>query len=291
MGDDTKNENIEQALVKQDHTDLVHLKQMKEMRDILRGAHWTCEGLNVSKPAPLLRPEHNLNGSQWHAKVEKKRDEILESRIKSISTSNKKENLNIKFKSNQVKIVDKHYLEKRFHLSEFKTSVDSTSLHFKLNHEQDRAFRIVANHAISPYIDQLRMYIGGMGGTGKTQVLKALVHFFEQQKESHQIMIVAPTGSAAALLGGSTYHSAFGINERAEVSNDSSRVMTCLTGVDYVFLEEVSMLSAYDMHKISAKLEEILGIKDKPFGGLNMIFAGDFAQLPPIHRENASLYG
>ncbi len=79
MGDDTKNENIEQALVKQDHTDLVHLKQMKEMRDILRGAHWTCEGLNVSKPAPLLRPEHNLNGSQWHAKVEKKRDEILES--------------------------------------------------------------------------------------------------------------------------------------------------------------------------------------------------------------------
>ncbi len=118
------------------------------------------------------------------------------------------------------------------------------------------------------------MYIGGMGGTGKTQVLKALVHFFEQQKESHQIMIVAPTGSAAALLGGSYLSFAFGINERAEVSNDSSRVMTCLTGVDYVFLEEVSMLSAYDMHKISAKLEEILGIKDKPFGGLNMIFAG-----------------
>ena len=46
------------------------------------------------------------------------------------------------------------------------------------------------------------MYLGGMGGTGKSQVLKALSYFFETRNESHQFTIFAPTGSAAALLGG-----------------------------------------------------------------------------------------
>ncbi|PBK85070.1 hypothetical protein ARMGADRAFT_899003, partial [Armillaria gallica] len=167
----------------------------------------------------------------------------------------------------EVKIVDKKYLERRYHSAEFKASVDSISTDFNLNNEQDRAFRIVANHATSPYSDQLRMYIGGMGSTGKTQVLKALVKFFELRHEAHRILIVAPTGTAAALLGGYTYHSAFGINERTQGDGDGSKVMSTLTGVDYVFLDEVSMLSAYDMHKISRKLCLVLGVKHKPFGG------------------------
>ena len=58
------------------------------------------------------------------------------------------------------------------------------------------------------------MYIGGMGGTGKSQVLKALKCFFELRKESHRFVVVAPTGNAAALLAGSTYHYLFGINDR-----------------------------------------------------------------------------
>ena len=47
-----------------------------------------------------------------------------------------------------------------------------------LNKEQERAFRIVANHATNHYSESLKMYIGGIGGTGKSQVLKALTHFF-----------------------------------------------------------------------------------------------------------------
>ena len=37
-----------------------------------------------------------------------------------------------------------------------------------------------ANHASSKNQEQLKMYIGGMGGTGKSQVIKALVKFFEK---------------------------------------------------------------------------------------------------------------
>jgi hypothetical protein len=45
------------------------------------------------------------------------------------------------------------------------------------------------------------MYIGGMAGTGKSQMIKALTTFFERQNESHHIVITAPTGTAAALVG------------------------------------------------------------------------------------------
>jgi hypothetical protein len=118
-----------------------------------------------------------------------------------------------------------------------------------------------------------------------------LSYFFETRNESHRFTIVAPTGSAAALLGGSTYHHLFGINEYTKKSN-MSQVKSHLEGIEYVFLDEVSMLSARDMYKISYQLSCVLNGYDKPFGGMNMVFAGDFAQLPPaMGGENISLYG
>ena len=46
-----------------------------------------------------------------------------------------------------------------------------------------------------------------MGGTGKSQVLKALVEFFKDKNESYCIIIIAPIDCAATLLNGLTYHS------------------------------------------------------------------------------------
>ncbi|KAK0197647.1 hypothetical protein F5146DRAFT_872538, partial [Armillaria mellea] len=135
--------------------------------------------------------------------------------------------------------------------------VDTVAMAYKLNKEQDRAFRIVTQHAESPLPEQLRMYIGGMGGTGKTQVLRALIKYFELRDESHRLIRVAPTGTAASLVGGSTYHYMFGINEftKGEVSKKSlGEVKDRTDGVEYVFFDEVSMLSCSDLYKISARL-------------------------------------
>ena len=49
-----------------------------------------------------------------------------------------------------------------------------------MNNEQERAFRIIANHVQSKGSPQLKMYMGGMGGKGKSRVIKALVSFFEK---------------------------------------------------------------------------------------------------------------
>jgi PIF1-like helicase len=70
----------------------------------------------------------------------------------------------------------------------------------------------------------LKMYIGGMAGTGKSQVIKALIRYFEMKEQSFIFLIMAPTGAAAALVSGSTYHSVLGIN--GYQANESVKTMS-----------------------------------------------------------------
>ncbi|KDQ26092.1 hypothetical protein PLEOSDRAFT_1035322, partial [Pleurotus ostreatus PC15] len=155
---------------------------------------------------------------------------------------------------NTVTVVDKSYLEAAYVPKNHCKIIQDCVSKFSLNKEQNRAFTIVANHSVAENSGQLKMYIGGMGGTGKSQVLKALVHLFESRNESHKLLVVAPTASAACLLpGGMTYHSAFGINfavSKKILSTTKER----LEGVSYVFFDEISMCSARDLHNISVRI-------------------------------------
>jgi hypothetical protein len=40
------------------------------------------------------------------------------------------------------------------------------------------------------------------------------------------------------------------------------------------------MISCNDNYKISSQLAKVLNELELPYGGMNMIFSGDFAQLP-----------
>jgi hypothetical protein len=118
--------------------------------------------------------------------------------------------------------------------------------------EQERAFRIVSNDAMMDGPEKLWMYLGGMGGMGKSRVIEALMmHFFCERKENHHFLVVSPTGVAAALLNGSTYHSILGINDGEFISAKTlAQIKARLGGVDYIFLDEVSMISCIkSVHK------------------------------------------
>ena len=157
---------------------------------------------------------------------------------------------------NGVDIIDKSYLERKCRLPEWNETVSGIVSDFHLNHEQDRAFCIVANHVYQARFgsDQLKMYIGGMAGTGKSQVLKAVIRLFELRNECHRFIVVAPMGSAAALLGRSTYHSVFGINDRDTSQGWLAQVRAQLMGVKYIFFDEVSMLSCCDMFRLNLQM-------------------------------------
>ncbi len=156
---------------------------------------------------------------------------------------------------------------------ELKSSITST---FSLNKEQERAFKIITNHATCNTTERLQMYLGGMAGTGKSQVLKAVTKFFEDIGQSGQIVLLAHTGSAAAQIGGSTYHSYLGFNDKNTQQSSTStiaRLHQKIEKVKYIFIDEVSMISCHDLYKISARLAQLTNERDQAFGGMNMIFA------------------
>ena len=272
--------------------------ERSQMRNVLTDTGWlhvlpTSPGKCVAKS---IVPAISLSGCQWRTILQQERQSVLERRQSRTHIAYQCPTDAEYAKchtTDSVKIVDKRYLQKKYYVTQFETSIKYTNQKYELNTEQSRAFGIIAHHAVFPSSDQMLMYIGGMAGTGKTQVLKALTFFFKERDESFRLTSVAPTGSAAALLAGSTYHSVFGIHEQNGITLAKllSQVRARLDGVDYIFLDEVSMLSCHDMYKISAQLARVRNIHDKPFGGMNFIFAGDFAQLPPpIGGENVALY-
>jgi len=58
-----------------------------------------------------------------------------------------------------------------------------------------------------------------------------------------------------------------GINDGERVSAASlAQIRARLDGVDYIFLDEVSMISCRDMYKISAQAAKARGVYDEPLG-------------------------
>ena len=285
-------DNVPINLLKIGKSQYNRLTQMQMINHVLRNTGWTHDTVVEKIAIPPFMPSRVLPGNEWKAEVIKKHQEIQDecmanNQPKKIDTPN---HPFVQGQENVVKVVDKSYLDKKFHSLEFQFQIEDSIVKYSLNEEQERSFHIVANHAVSPCAEHINMYIRGIGGTGKSQVLKSLSHFFAICNESHRFITVTPTGSAAALLGGSMYHYMFRINEYSGNSN-LSQICGRLAGVEYVFLDEVSMLLARDLYKISFQLCKVFNIPEIPFGNLNMVFSGDFTQLPPaLGGENVSLY-
>lgn len=61
----------------------------------------------------------------------------------------------------------------------------------------------------------------------------------------------------------------------------SQELIAMWWGVDYLFIDEVSMIGCHLLLKIHKALC-VAKESSQPFGGISIIFAGDFAQLPPV---------
>ena len=130
------------------------------------------------------------------------------------------------------------------------------------------------------------IFMTGPGGTGKS----FLIHLIVTRYLHKHVQVCALTGCAAELLGcnAKTVHSWSGTgvsrNSIDTIIMGISCRKDCMKAwkkVDILIVDEVSMMSMkyFEMlDKIGRKIRNV----DTPFGGIQLIFSGDFHQLPPI---------
>lgn len=137
--------------------------------------------------------------------------------------------------------------------------------------------------------EQMIMYLGGEGGTGKSKVLRAVTDYMTGLGIRHKLRIAAETGVAAGNVGGSTLHSLLKLvvhekDKKGKPKEISQGLVQKLQGVELMFIDEVSMTGCTMMQRISTQLSNAKSNMGS-FGGVDMIFAGDFYQLPPTNND------
>lgn len=157
------------------------------------------------------------------------------------------------------------------------------------NDEQEMAVRIVSEHLLQKNQEQLLMYIAGVGGTGKSHVIRAIVDVFRRHGSADKILLGAPTGIASVLIGGYTIH-ALTCLPKKDFAKNPEVLQQIWKDVRYLIIDEISMIGAVLLALISRQIASakgwIPGMPDVPFGGINVIFLGDFGQLVPVREQS-----
>jgi len=134
------------------------------------------------------------------------------------------------------------------------------------------------------------VFVTGPGGTGKTKLIEFFVQYCKNVGRMCQV--TAMTGCATTLLPASsnarTIHSWSGIRlckgEKDKIVQGVLRKKkhrTAWNKTRVLIVDEVSMMSK----KVFEILEEIArtaNLSTKVFGGMQVVFTGDFLQLPPV---------
>ena len=153
-------------------------------------------------------------------------------------------------------------------------------------------------HALEVMESGKNVFLTGEAGTGKTAVMEVFIH--EKVTNFGNLLVTAPTGTAANNLGGETLHRAFhapvGVLDNRDKIKKRDPVLAI---TDVVIIDEISMCR-FDLFEYVAKriaYENDIRQKNRFMakcgigveGGLQrdiqLIVVGDFYQLPPVMTQ------
>jgi ATP-dependent DNA helicase PIF1 len=129
----------------------------------------------------------------------------------------------------------------------------------------------------------LNVFLTGVAGTGKSKVTHKIIA--DAKAAGKTIAVAAPTGVAAINVGGTTLHKVCKIRVATNAGDFGAMYSTSKADVrkmDMLILDEVGMINADFLDFLDVEVRSIRGVMDKVFGGIQLVFIGDFAQLSPI---------
>ena len=136
------------------------------------------------------------------------------------------------------------------------------------------------------------VFLTGSAGSGKTYTLNQYIHYLRARRIA--VAVTASTGIAATHMNGTTIHSWSGIGIKDELTE---RDLKNISGRRYLadrmketavlIIDEISMLHAKQLDMVNEILKHVRN-SEAAFGGLQVVVAGDFFQLPPVGARGES---
>lgn len=148
------------------------------------------------------------------------------------------------------------------------------------------------NVAFQKYMEKKNLFITGPGGTGKSKLIHTIIH--HANNLGKKVQVCAMSGCAAVLLNcnARTVHSWFGLRLARGTHEDilksiyfNKKVCSDIRKTDLLIIDEVSMMSQKIFEVVVHALKSVRRNYSHPTGGLQLIFTGDFFQLPPVGSD------
>jgi ATP-dependent DNA helicase PIF1 len=151
-----------------------------------------------------------------------------------------------------------------------------------MNSDQQLAFELVKRGK--------NVFISGSAGTGKSFTLERIIEW--HRTNNIQIGVTSSTGISALNIKGRTLHSYLGIGLAGASAYNLyvkckkyKTTINKLQSLKVLIIDEISMISAELLDKVSEYLQLVRKNGKQSFGGVQMVFCGDLFQLPPINGE------
>ena len=154
------------------------------------------------------------------------------------------------------------------------------------------------NEALAILKTGLNVFLTGEPGSGKTHTINQYVAWLRER--GVEPAVTASTGIAATHINGMTIHSWSGIGIKRDMTDYDielihSREKTAkrIVSAKVLIIDEISMLDAATLGSVDRVLRTLRRRTlqaEQPFGGLQVIFVGDFFQLPPVSKNEQAKF-
>lgn len=138
------------------------------------------------------------------------------------------------------------------------------------------------------------VFLTGSGGVGKSYVTTLFIKLFKEHygaEYGKKVCVTASTGIASTHIDGTTLHTATGVgvprcwdNFGRMFGHDKNVEQRWSKHYEVLIIDEISMLSGEMLDALNDAIQRVRR-NTNPFGGLQVIFIGDFAQLPPVPED------